>query len=161
MTMTEKFEEITIFGIHGLFSNGRLVDAEIPDGLYRYDLRGSDDDPGDPVVVEKTVVVNHAASVITGKPLNLGDSGCLYLMDDEDDEGLNFTGALLTVKEFIRDEKIRDLWVEFGDIPMNPETEEMEETFLDFPAGTHREEIWHWFDEQYSDGVAALMYPNN
>ena len=26
-----------------------------------------------------------------------------------------------------------------------------------FPHGTHREDIWHWFDERYSRGVAHLL----
>lgn len=29
---------------------------------------------------------------------------------------------------------------------------------MDFPAGTHREDIWHWFDERHSKGVTYLMY---
>ena len=57
-----------------------------------------------------------------------------------------------------RDARIEDLWHMFGDIPMDPETETMEEDFLIFPAGTHREEIWHWFDERYSKGVYGLMF---
>lgn len=58
----------------------------------------------------------------------------------------------------ITDELLEKLWDDFADVPMNPETECMESDFLDFPAGTHREDIWHWFDEQYSKGVAYLMY---
>jgi len=27
-----------------------------------------------------------------------------------------------------------------------------------FPAGTEREEIWHWFDERHPKGVAYLLY---
>lgn len=57
-----------------------------------------------------------------------------------------------------RDNDLKELWEMFGDVPMNPETECMEEAFLGFPAGTHREEIWHWFDERYSKGVYALLY---
>lgn len=37
---------------------------------------------------------------------------------------------------------------------MNPDTEKIEEPWLDFPAGTHREEIWHWFEEQFDISVA-------
>lgn len=55
---------------------------------------------------------------------------------------------------------LEQLWQAFGDISMNPETECVEAPFLNFPAGTHREEIWHWFDKYYSKGVAALMYPS-
>lgn len=57
-----------------------------------------------------------------------------------------------------RDEELEELWGKFADIPMNPETECIEEPFLTFPAGTHREEIWHWFDERHSKGVAYLLY---
>lgn len=52
-----------------------------------------------------------------------------------------------------------ELWSEFGDIPMNPETECIEEPWLDFPAGTHREEIWHWFEETFDVSVHDLMFP--
>ncbi|MBQ9719653.1 MAG: hypothetical protein IJV64_03055 [Oscillospiraceae bacterium] len=57
-----------------------------------------------------------------------------------------------------RDALLEKLWAEFTDIPMSPETEHIEEAFLDFPAGTPREEIWRWFDERYSKGVAHLLY---
>ena len=57
-----------------------------------------------------------------------------------------------------RDKELEKLWSKFGDVPMNPETECMDEEFLSFPVGTHREDIWHWFDERHSKGVAYLMY---
>lgn len=57
-----------------------------------------------------------------------------------------------------RDEELEDLWSQFGDVPMNPETECIEEKFMGWEAGTNREEIWHWFDERYSKGIAALLY---
>ena len=56
------------------------------------------------------------------------------------------------------DEELEELWSRFGDVPMNPETECIEEPFLGFPAGTNREEIWHWFDQRHSKGVAYLLY---
>lgn len=58
---------------------------------------------------------------------------------------------------FFDKSQIEDLWHLLEDVPMNPETEEMEEEFFGFPIGTHREEIWHWFDERYGGGVHALM----
>lgn len=57
-----------------------------------------------------------------------------------------------------RDKELERLWAEIEDVPMDPETERMEEPVLSFPAGTHREEIWHWFDERHSKGVAYLLY---
>ena len=53
---------------------------------------------------------------------------------------------------------IEYLWEKFGDIPMDPETETMEESFLHFPAGTPREEIWHWFDQYHGKGIHYLLY---
>lgn len=67
----EKYQEVEIFDVPALFSNGRISLADLPDGLYRYDLRGSDDDPGRPVTVEQNVAVNHAGAIITAKPLDL------------------------------------------------------------------------------------------
>lgn len=49
---------------------------------------------------------------------------------------------------------VKDLWEEFGEVPMNPETEEIEEVWKYFLPGTHREEIWHWFEEQFNVSVA-------
>lgn len=57
-----------------------------------------------------------------------------------------------------RDRELEELWNQFGDTPMDPETEKIEEPFVDFPAGTDREDIWHWFDLRHSRGVAYLLY---
>lgn len=57
-----------------------------------------------------------------------------------------------------RDEVLEKLWEQFGDVPMNPETECIEEPFMGWGAGIHREEIWHWFDARHSKGVAYLLY---
>ena len=99
--LDEQLQEIEIFDKPGLFSNGRLRDEDVPEGLYRYDLRGSDYDPGQPITVEKTVVVNHAASVLMAEELDLGAGGRLELGE----EGLNFTGGLLIVREFMEEQE--------------------------------------------------------
>lgn len=57
-----------------------------------------------------------------------------------------------------RDEVLEDLWDKFADIPMNPETECIEAPFLGWGPGISREEIWHWFDQRHSKGVAYLLY---
>ena len=99
--LDEQLQEIEIFDKPGLFSNSRLRDKDVPDGLYRYDLRGSDYDPGQPILVEKTVIVNHAASVLMAEELDLGAGGRLELGE----EGLNFTGGLMTVREFMEEQE--------------------------------------------------------
>lgn len=56
-----------------------------------------------------------------------------------------------------RDALLAKLWGEFGNVPINPETERIEERWQRFSAGTHREEIWKWFDYYHRKGVVALM----
>lgn len=53
---------------------------------------------------------------------------------------------------------VQDLWLEFGDVPMNPETECIESDWHGFPAGTHREDVWHWFEEEFGVPVHVLLY---
>ena len=55
------------------------------------------------------------------------------------------------------DEQLEELWGILGDIPVNDNDESMER-FMDFPAGTHKEDVWHWFDEKHSKGVYVLMH---
>ena len=49
---------------------------------------------------------------------------------------------------------IEEQWNKFGNVPMNPETECIEEEWHGFLVGTHREEIWHWFEETFNVSVA-------
>lgn len=109
--LDEQLQEIEIFDKPGLFSNSRLRDEDVPEGLYRYDLRGSDYDPGQPILVEKTVIVNHAASVLMAEELDLGADGRLELGE----EGLNFTGGLLTVREFMKEQEEKNNGLLHGD----------------------------------------------
>lgn len=98
----EKYQEVEIFDVPGLFSNGRIDPATIPEGMYVYDLRGSDYDPGMPVTVENHVTVNHAGSVITAKPLDLGEDGRLNLTEEE---GLNFVGGEISAYRFLNEQR--------------------------------------------------------
>lgn len=58
----------------------------------------------------------------------------------------------------VRDKELEHFWAVFGDIPMDEETECIETEFLGFPAGTHREDLWRWFDARHSRGVHYLLY---
>jgi len=69
----------------------------VPQGWFCYDLRGSDYDPGRPIMVEDYVVVNHAGTILTPTDLKL----------DQRKEhrrrlggGLNFLGECLTLEQF-------------------------------------------------------------
>lgn len=91
----EEYEEAEVFGVPALFSNGRIREDDVPEGFYRYDLRGSDDDPGNPVSVENRVVVNHAGAILTMQPLPIPERGFLNL-----GEGLHFTGGMSAPEQF-------------------------------------------------------------
>ena len=59
----------------------------------------------------------------------------------------------------VRMHSVTELWAEFGDLPMDPETECIESDWLIFPAGTHREEIWQWYERAFHISVAEdLMH---
>ncbi len=98
----EKYQEIELFDKPGLFSNGRIARDNLPEGVYCYDLRGSDYDPGEPVCVEERVVVNHAGSVLLTEPLELAEDGRLMLTEEE---GLNFVGGFSTLAQFLQEQK--------------------------------------------------------
>ena len=61
------------------------------------------------------------------------------------------------------DEQLKELWEELSDIPFEEDEDGwllLENDWFVFKAGTEREEIWYWFDERYSKGVHALMFPS-
>ena len=98
----EQYQEIELFDKLGLFSNGRIARDNLPEGVYCYDLRGSDYDPGDLVCVEERVVVNHAGSVLLTEPLELTEDGRLMLTEEK---GLNFTGGFSTLSQFLQKQR--------------------------------------------------------
>lgn len=95
----DKLQEVTIFGNKALFSNERIDKSMLPQGLYCYDLRGSDDDPGIPITVEEQVAVNHAGSIVTATPLDFNEEKHMPINDD-----LNFLGTEKGICEFWREQ---------------------------------------------------------
>jgi len=91
----ETLDVVELFGKEALFTNGRVTKNALPEGLYTYDLRGSDNDPGQPVTLEPMVLVNHAASVIVPEKIEIPENGVVPLGDD-----MSFTGASITMEQF-------------------------------------------------------------
>jgi len=102
-----------------------------------------------------------------------GDANCFFHVETDssivcfDCEDLNehYEDALEKMLEaeapVERDRHLESLWAELTDVPMDPETECMEAPFCFFSAGTHREDIWRWFDEHHSRGVSYLLNHSN
>ena len=105
----EKLDVIEVLDRRALFSNGRLMPEQIPEGLYAYDLRHSDD--GDRFCsIEPKVGVNHGGTVLMRDILDFGESG--YIPLDEDTEP-NFLGETMTASEFA-EEEIQDESMQMG-----------------------------------------------
>lgn len=69
------------------------------------------------------------------------------------------TGGLMDVDSgsSFTDMELKRLWEMFGNIPVG-DNDEIQEEFLGFSKGTDRIDIWHWFDERHSKGVAYMVY---
>ena len=96
----EKLDVIEVLDRRALFSNGRLMPEQIPEGLYAYDLRHSDDGSRF-CAIEPKVGVNHGGTVLMRDILDFGESG--YIPLDEDTEP-NFLGDEMTPSEFAEEE---------------------------------------------------------
>lgn len=104
--LLEEYDVVFVLGIPALFSNGRINGSELPEGLYCYDLRGKDDDPGDPCTIEHHVTVNHAGCIITAKPIDIPKCGYVDL-----GEGLDFADESMTVTQFkAKAQKMEDVY---------------------------------------------------
>lgn len=100
ISMNEEMEVVEVLGEKALFSNERISSRQIPEGLYRYELREGENIPF--ASVENSVAVNHSGTVLTKAPLDFG--GKTYIAFDEDSSP-NFLGYYTTIKDFL-DEKI-------------------------------------------------------
>lgn len=78
----EVMDGIEVFGHEGVFTNGRVNKKDLPEGLFAYDLRGSDDDPGQFVTIEPFVLVNHAGAVVLSEKLDFGEKDRLEIGED-------------------------------------------------------------------------------
>lgn len=93
----EIFEHIELFDSPAMFTNARVDRSTVSDGLFCYDVRGSDDDPGALCVMENHVMVNHAGTVIGVVDYQLEKSGYKVI-----GEGINFLGDEITLDEFCK-----------------------------------------------------------
>jgi len=97
----ETYDPVTLFNKPALFTVLRIDRNTVPEGLFAYDIRHSDDD-GNAVTVEKSVRVKHMGTVVFSEPLDFGEAEYLPLNDENG--GLNFDCGhdCRTVAEYIR-----------------------------------------------------------
>ena len=92
----EKLEVVEVLGQTALFTNGRVTEQELPEGLYRYDLREGENLAF--ATIEPNVMVNHAGTVLMKTPLDF-DGQEYIVLDDESSP--NFLGYDMTQEEFM------------------------------------------------------------
>ena len=95
----EKLDVIEILGRRALFSNGRLMPEEIPEGLYAYDLSYNDENCNF-VSIGPKVVFDHGGTVLMKDILDFGKYGYIPLDNAEP----NFLGEMMTAAEFAEEE---------------------------------------------------------
>lgn len=91
----DEYELIELFDKSALFTNERITDADIPNGMYCYHIRHGDD--GGFESLEKVVAINHAGSVVTKEPIDLGEKGYISFTEDTSP---NFTGETMSLCDF-------------------------------------------------------------
>ena len=79
------------------------------------------------------------------------------VLSENDGEVTELRFSKLPSDRAFRDVVVEELWDNLTDVPIDPETEELDEPYYIWPKGTDKEDIWHWFDEHHSKGVACLL----
>ena len=112
--MTVPFERIAdnvseiyeICGIKAVYIDLRIDRSTLPEGVYAYDVRDTSDDDGCYIGrIEDSVIVNHAGTMLSRKPLrmlhpDIGTGGVYAVLDDGGDDW-SLTGETCRVGDFL------------------------------------------------------------
>lgn len=94
---------------------------------------------------------------LTNEKLKSELTNLAYTVDVEGTDWIEIADNVLTLPDNPTPEDLSELWGLLGNVPVNNDGE-IENRFFEYPAGTHREEIWQWFDQHHPEGVVKLMY---
>lgn len=90
------YDEVTIFGVPALFTDLRVDRSTVPDGVYRYEVRYSDEYGGEPVELARGIMVDFFGTVLMREPIQLPISGGMELNDGD----LDFQSGCFSLAEF-------------------------------------------------------------
>ena len=79
--LDDKFDAVEVCDVKGIFTNEHIVEQDVPKGLYKYDLRYSDE-TGEFTSIEKNVIANHGGTVLLKEPLGLGANGFIEFNEE-------------------------------------------------------------------------------
>lgn len=91
----KQWEVVEVLGRKALFANERIKTEDVPEGMYRYDLR--DNGQGWFSSIEKSVKVNHAGTLLFTEDIELNAGEYIAFADGDSP---NFLGYTMTVEEF-------------------------------------------------------------
>lgn len=95
--LDDKFDAVEVCDVKGVFTYERIAKQDVPEGLYKYDLRYSDE-IGEFTSIEKNVIVNHGGTVLLKEQLDLGPDG---VIEFNEETSPNFLGYEETPRELL------------------------------------------------------------
>lgn len=95
--LDEELDTVEVCGVKGLFVNEHIAEQDVPEGLYKYDLRYLDE-RREFTSVEKNVIVNHGGTVLLKEQLDLGPDG---VIEFNEETSPNFLGYEETPRELL------------------------------------------------------------
>lgn len=95
--LDKELDTVEVCGVKGLFVNERIAEQDVPEGLYKYDLRYLDE-RREFTSIEKNVIANHGGTVLLKEPLDLGANGGIEF---DEETSPNFLGYEETPRELL------------------------------------------------------------
>lgn len=95
--LDEELDTVEVCGVKGLFVNERIAEQDVPEGLYKYDLRYLDE-RREFTSVEKKVIIDHGGTVLLKEQLDLGPDG---VIEFNEETFPNFLGYKETPRELL------------------------------------------------------------
>lgn len=95
----EKYDLIEINGQKALFANETIQDKDVPNGLYKYDLRGGE--TKDFLTIEQSVIVDRSGTILVKEPFDFKNKSYIALTEETSP---NFLCEEVTPREFLNGE---------------------------------------------------------
>ena len=95
--LDDKFDAVEVCDVKGVFADARIAEQDVPEGLYKYDLRYLDE-RREFTSVEKKVIINHGGTVLLKEKLDLGPDG---VIEFDEETSPNFLGYEETPRELL------------------------------------------------------------
>lgn len=95
--LDEELDAVEVCGVKGVFANERIAEQDVPEELYKYDLRYSDE-RREFTSIEKKVIIDHGGTVLLKEQLDLGPNG---VIEFNEETFPNFLGYKETPRELL------------------------------------------------------------